>query len=93
MGGVVADGELVNVSASGALLLSTLPVRLHSQVFVQFQAAPPLSRRSVTVRADVIRTIRGGFALEWEEFSAPPIRSLLRDLGQQPTYDQVVQPF
>ena len=74
MHGFVAEGFIVNISASGALVLSDLPVAVSTRVLLRLPT-------DQTLRAQVIRAVHGGFAIEWEEFSPSEVRTLLRQLG------------
>lgn len=78
-GGRVVRGVLQNVSASGALVASPLPLPLHSAVFVQIESADahqPFSR--VGLAGEVSRVTEDGFAIEWAEFAPHTLRVILR---------------
>ena len=78
-GGRIVRGVLQNVSASGALVASPLPLPLHSAVFVQIEAADahlPFCR--VGVAGEISRITEDGFAIEWAEFAPHTLRVILR---------------
>ena len=81
--GLAAEGEVCNLSASGALLRTHLPLRLHTHVLIQFSTAHSDGRvhRSV-VAGEVVRLVKDGFAVEWAEFSPMPLRELMRRLSE-----------
>lgn len=77
--GLVARGVLQNVSASGALVASPLPLPLHTTVFVQIEAAEarqPFCR--VALAGEVSRVTEDGFAIEWAEFAPHTLQVILR---------------
>jgi hypothetical protein len=82
MQGFAADGCIVNLSASGALVASELPASLNMRVLLQLPSQPDQGTGPM-VRAEVIRVVEDGFAVEWDEFSPPPVRALLRQLGTE----------
>ena len=88
--GVTADAVICEISASGALLRSHLPVSLHSVLSVQLLMVGHRQRADSTVSAEVIRHVTGGFAVEWTEFSPQPLRRLLRESRSEvaPTHDR-----
>jgi hypothetical protein len=82
--GLVARGVLQNVSASGALVTSPLPLPLHSMVFVQIEALDahePFCR--VALSGEVSRLTEDGFAIEWAEFAPHTLRAILRTMEQR----------
>jgi hypothetical protein len=85
--GHAAEGLVSNISASGALIVTSLPVRLSSQVFVQFEYLQPFSRTRRAIAAEVIRCETGAFAIEWEDFSPQAVRAVLRQLGANREYE------
>ncbi len=77
--GLVARGVLQNVSASGALVSSHLPLPLHATVFVQIEATDthhPFCR--VALAGEISRLTEDGFAIEWAEFAPHTLRAILR---------------
>jgi len=77
--GLVTRGVLQNVSASGALVSSPLPLPLHTTVFVQIEAVEahqPFCR--VALAGEVARLTEEGFAIEWAEFAPHTLRAILR---------------
>ena len=82
-GGLAGCGMLKDISASGALVVSPLPVALHSRVLVQLDVR--LSDRpsaSMRVTAEVTRLTGEGLAVEWEEFAPAAVRALMRREAQ-----------
>ena len=77
--GLVARGVLQNVSASGALISSPLPLPLHTAVLVQIEAVD--AHRAfgrVALPGEVARVTAEGFAIEWAEFAPHTLRAILR---------------
>lgn len=77
--GLVTRGILQNVSASGALVISPLPLPLHTTVFVQIEATDghgPFCR--VALAGEISRVTDDGFAIEWAEFAPHTLRAILR---------------
>lgn len=62
--GIAGTGQLRNVSMSGALLETTLPLSLFSQIGIAVLRDDG-SRRSTEFTATVIRIGPGNFGLEW----------------------------
>jgi hypothetical protein len=90
-GGLAGKGVLCEVSASGARLVSSLPLPLQSAVLVQFDLCPAGGRRRrATLEAEVVRPTQTGYGLEWTEFApetaralyGPPVRSSARAEAQ-----------
>jgi hypothetical protein len=81
MQGLVADGLIADVSGSGALLVSALPGVVSARVLVQLprRLVPPSGESSL--QAEIVRVVPGGFAVEWQSFSPPEVRWILRQLG------------
>src|SRR5688572_30003273 len=69
-----AAGRLQNISASGALIESTTRLPQHSFVLIQLSSSRNL------VPAEVVRTTKEGFAIEWVEFSPDEVRVAMRAL-------------
>ena len=77
-GGLAAEGRIENLSCSGALVRTCLPLPVHMYVIVQFAADRERGPRDRTfVPATVIRLLDGGFAIEWIEFAPPAIRNII----------------
>lgn len=76
-GGLVGSATVCEVSASGARVICSLPVAVHSSVVLQISVRGPsgILQRS-RVEAEVVRTTQRGFALEWTEFAPEPVRPL-----------------
>ena len=62
--GVPVEGEIVSLSGSGALVLSALQLPVGSTLLVQFHSRDTDFTGPRTARAEVIRPVRGGFAVE-----------------------------
>jgi hypothetical protein len=89
--GLVARGVLQNVSASGALITSPLPLPLHTAVLVQIEAAD--AHRSfgrVALPGEVARVTGDGFAIEWAEFAPHTLRAILS--ATEPWQSVQIQP-
>jgi hypothetical protein len=84
--GIAAKGSISDISASGALVRSPLPVPLHGIVLVQFLDAchKPGARRPIVV-GEIVRHTNDGFALEWAIFSPEVVRALLRQTAGELT--------
>ena len=76
-GGVASHGELQNVSLSGALVRTALPVRLLARVTFQFKTSRAVKVK-MTAEAQVVRVTNTGFAVEWCEFAPSSIELLMR---------------
>jgi PilZ domain-containing protein len=75
--GHIGEGTVLNVSASGALVETRLPLAPHSRVFLQFSRSTAQGRsRRVSVEAEVIRQDELGVGVEWVEFSPKGARDL-----------------
>lgn len=82
--GLAIEGQVYQISSSGALVAAPWPAKPNSQVLLQFKTGYSNSKEA-TVRAEVIRCEANGFAVEWEEFSPPIVRSILRELRSRTT--------
>jgi hypothetical protein len=81
--GLEAEGLIVNISSSGALIRCA-PLGRHSQVSVQFKSSALTElRRRLIVRGDVIRETASGFAVEWSQFSPPVVVSVIREISSR----------
>src|SRR5262249_44125452 len=68
--GLIGDGEISEISASGALLRSHFPVALYSTLVVQsLLPRPHRARAEAQLTGEVVRHVPDGFALEWTEFA------------------------
>jgi PilZ domain len=77
---VGSSGRLTNVSISGALIRSSLPIQLWSRVKLRLAASKdPVRKTHTMAEAQVVRVEPGGFAIEWSEFAPPLARALIRD--------------
>jgi c-di-GMP-binding flagellar brake protein YcgR len=80
--GISGKAQLRNISASGALLRTPMPVALHAQLLVRFAASMPDERSDQQwVSAHVVRNSEDGLAVEWTEFSPDIVRHVLRSMG------------
>ena len=74
------DGEISDISASGALLRSDLTAALHSRLVVESVSAKHNRvKTEAPLTGEVVRHVSGGFALEWTEFSPEAVRALMRE--------------
>lgn len=73
--GETASGEILNISVSGALILTDLQASILTHVTVDFGASRQ-SPGSASLEAQVVRRTQGGIAVEWTEFAAPTLRGL-----------------
>jgi hypothetical protein len=78
-GGIAASGQLRNISISGALVRSSLPVALFGRI--RFRVATPggPGKGKWLAEAQVVRLERNGFAVEWCEFAPLLARALIRN--------------
>lgn len=75
--GHTGEGTVLNVSASGALVETRLPLAQHSRVFLQFTRSTEHGRaRRVNIEAEVVRQAELGVGVEWVEFSPKNAREL-----------------
>jgi hypothetical protein len=74
--GVVGQATLCEVSASGAKLVSSLPLAIHSVVVVQIAPRETQRGRQIEVEAEVVRRTESGFAVEWIDFAPEAFRLL-----------------
>jgi hypothetical protein len=82
--GLVARGILLNVSASGALITSPLPLPLHTTVLVHIESADahqPFCR--VALAGEIARVTDDGFAVEWAEFAPHTLKTILRAIERR----------
>lgn len=78
--GIVAEGVILDISSSGALVRTLLPASLFTSVRVQIMK---LSASRGQVSAQVVRVVPGGFAVEWSEFACEPVRIVLQHLARE----------
>lgn len=75
--GLTGKGRICEVSASGARLISALPLTLESTVLVQFSVRLDTGRTDRrSLAAEVVRQTEDGFGLEWTEFAPEAVRVL-----------------
>jgi hypothetical protein len=82
--GLTAEGQLCDISASGALIRCPLPLSLHATVFLQFASPRSGKRQRSSLMAEVVRQVEDGFAVEWVEFSPQAVRELVREVEAKP---------
>jgi hypothetical protein len=83
-GHVGASGRLTDVSISGALVRSSLPVHLWSRVKFRFATSNHgVGKTRSTAEAQVVRLEEDGFAVEWSEFAPLVARALIRNARTQ----------
>ena len=78
-GVVAASGQLRNISISGALVQSSLPVALLGRIRFRVTAAGGTGKGKWMADAQVVRLEGNGFAVEWCEFAPQLARALLRN--------------
>ena len=80
--GISGRAQLRNISASGALLRTLVPVALHTQIFVRLPAGMLRGGRDQQwVSAHVVRNSDDGVGVEWTEFSPDIVNHLIRSTG------------
>ena len=72
-----ADGCMMNLSLSGALMKAKVDVELHSLIEVSIMMPSP-PRRAEAITAYVSRRTEEGVGVEWCEFAPSIIKDLLR---------------
>jgi hypothetical protein len=76
-GGLLASGDLVDVSVSGAFIATPLPAALYSHVQILLYNSQHDRRPSWTLDAQVVRKSRRGVGVEWQELAPEIIRTLI----------------
>ena len=71
-------GRISNVSLSGALLVTPLKMALHASVAISLIGE---ARSSEDIFASVVRTVPGGFAVEWRDMASPPVIALIEHIS------------
>lgn len=77
--GVAARGQLLNISISGALVRSSLPVQVLGRVKFRVTTSNCRGKPKWTAEAQIVRVENDGFAVEWCEFAPPAVRAVIRD--------------
>jgi len=77
------DARLMDLSVSGAYILTNIFIRPHSRVEVALLASPWARHEAVVVSGYVTRRYRAGVGIEWCEFAPPPIGSLLHSVARR----------
>lgn len=71
-------GRVSNVSLSGALLVTPLKIPLHASISI---APIGEARPKEEMAACVVRTVPGGFAVEWRDMASPPVIALIERIS------------
>ena len=79
----VRDGHIIDLSVSGALILTELHARLMARVQVSI-VAPGVKHDAPTLAAYVARVYKSGIGIEWCEFAPKVIGALLRATVERP---------
>ena len=77
--GLAVEGQVHEISSSGAFVAAPSSAKLNGPVLLQFKLRDAKPKEAEAWAA-VIRSAPQGFAVEWEEFSPPVVRSILREL-------------
>jgi len=76
--GAIGKGVMRQLSISGALIQSSLPLRPDSMVMVRLS---PIGRHRSTarvgLRGQIVRRTAAGFAIEWLDFAPDAVRALI----------------
>lgn len=87
-GGLIGKGVVCQMSASGALIQSSLRLRPDSVIDVRFR---PGGRRNGRARlgltGEVVRCTAEGFAVQWLEFAPDVVRTLLESTSGEAVPD------
>lgn len=76
--GLASPGLLTEASASGARLITGLPLPMHSIVILTFTEQGVRGAKRLRVEAEVVRTTEDGFGIEWVQFAPDILRTLYR---------------
>jgi PilZ domain len=76
--GLVGKGVLCQISVSGALIRSSLPLWPGMNVRVRFAPAQRQGSLRSGLTGAVVRCSEDGFAMEWDEFAVDATRMLVR---------------
>jgi hypothetical protein len=80
--GLAGKAVLCDVSASGARLETSLPLSVHSVIYVQFAVRHLMKTpKRETLEAEVVRPTMTGFGVEWTQFAPGTARLLHTPLG------------
>jgi len=82
-GGLVGQGNVRDLSVSGAFVATSLPVALFSCVQLQFRAQQDGACKTASLEGDVVRTDVDGFGIEWRHFGAKEILALARQISSR----------
>jgi hypothetical protein len=72
--GLAGQATLCEISASGAKLVSSLPLAIHSVVVVQIASRENARGAQTAIEAEVVRRTDSGFAVEWCDFAPEALR-------------------
>ena len=75
-GGLVGKARLAEVSASGARLVTSLPLIPETLVSLRMELHDGERRERLTLEAEVVRRTESGFGLEWTDFAPEAARCL-----------------
>jgi hypothetical protein len=67
--GAGGAGCIDEASASGARLVTTLPLRIHSIIVLSLAITEARHIRHLKLEAEVVRRTENGFGVEWTQFS------------------------
>jgi len=76
--GVSGFGQLCEASASGARLVCSLPLAIHSVVILTVQEPSAAGSRRIRLEAEVIRGTSDGYGIEWAQFAPGALRTLYK---------------
>jgi len=87
-------GETLNISVSGAFVLTARPIALWARLEVEVILAGRREQRSERVAAHVTRRTRDGAAIEWCDLAPRAVRALLlaNDPGSRTRDDTIRSP-
>jgi hypothetical protein len=75
--GLAAKGCIRDVSVSGALVITPMPVTLDGHICVYFPHSRGTRHANITAKGQVIRRLQEGFAIEWNQFAPETVRALI----------------
>jgi len=89
-GRVFGMGRVINVSLSGALLVTPLQVPLHASVTIS-----PVrdGKAAAELAACVVRTEEGRVAVEWRDMASPQIIALIQSASSNPAAFERRDPY
>jgi hypothetical protein len=81
-GGLAAQGQIRNVSLSGAFIVTPLPVAPLTRLQLFFGVEGSDRRLLQPVDGQVVRRTNEGIAVEWREFGHPLVRAMAGDAAE-----------